>query len=89
MEWMFNNAEGTGNALINDISRVAHEALHGGGGGGSIDISGVIETSGILLTAIHSAEGSSQSVITDLDPSTNPLMTKGMLWINKAQDASG
>ena len=84
---MFNNAEGTGNALINDISRVAHEALHGGGG--SADISGVIETSGILLTPIHSAEGSSQSVITDLDPSTNPLMTKGMFWINEAQDASG
>ena len=88
MEWMFNNAEGTGNALINDISRVAHEALHGGGGGSKyVNVTGL--SGGILLTPIHSAEGSSQSVITDLDPSTNPLMTKGMLWINKAQDASG
>ena len=81
------------NSTTNEITWDASGG--GGGGGGSSNlvsgnllVTGTIEAKGDLLTPIHSAEGSSQSVITDLVPSTNPLMTKGMLWMNEAQDAS-
>ncbi len=60
---------------------------------GNLRVRGIAETQGLLLDPIHSAEGSTQSAIINLDPSNNPsqnpLLTKGMLWINKAQDASG
>ena len=49
---------------------------------------GTAEAKGLLLPPVQSAEGNSNSVITDLVPSTNPLMTKGMLWMNEAQDKS-
>ena len=77
------------------VLRVNHQDPDAGGGTGDdlpqnmasdFDASGTIETSGVILAPIHSAEGSSQSVVTDLDPSANPLMTKGMMWINEAQD---
>ena len=78
---------GAGNLLINGTNPA-------GGGGtlpqdipNNLDVSGTIEVSGIILPAVHSAEGSSQSVNMELDPSKNPLMTKGMMWINEAQDA--
>ena len=79
---------GAGNLLINGTNP------EGGGGTlpqdipNNLDVSGTIEASGVILAPIHSAEGSSQSAITELDPSKNPLMTKGMYWINKAQDKS-
>ena len=79
---------GAGNLLINGTNPA-------GGGGtlpqdipNNLDVSGTIEVSGIILPAVHSAEGSLQSVNMELDPSKNPLMTKGMLWINEAQDES-
>jgi len=80
------------------VLRVNHQDPDAGGGTGGdlsqnmlsdFDASGTIETSGVILAPVHSAEGSSQSVITELDPSKNPLMTKGMMWINEAQDISG
>jgi N-acetylneuraminic acid mutarotase len=79
---------GAGNLLINGTNP------EGGGGTlpqdipNNLDVSGTIEASGVILAPVHSAEGSSQSVITELDPSKNPLMTKGMYWINEAQDKS-
>ena len=83
--FVFNTAAG-GEFLING------SAPSGGGGGttvpGDLLVHGTMETSGVILAPIHSAEGSSQSAITELDPSKNPLMTKGMYWINKAQDKS-
>ena len=78
------------------VLRVNHQDPDAGGGTGGdlsqnmlsdFDASGTIETSGVILAPIHSAEGSTQSVVTNLDPSTNPLMSKGMMWINEAQDA--
>ena len=84
--FVFNTAAG-GEFLING------SAPSGGGGGttvpGDLLVHGTMETSGVILAPIHSAEGSSQSAITELDPSKNPLMTKGMYWINEAQDVSG
>ena len=57
---------------------------------GNLRVRAVAETQGLMLTPIHSAEGSTQSAIINLDlsnnPSQNPLMTKGMYWINEAQD---
>ena len=86
--FVFDTAAG-GQFLINGT---APSGGGGGGGGttvpGDLLVRGTMETSGVILAPIHSAEGSSQSVITELDPSTNPLMTKGMLWINEAQDKS-
>jgi len=92
--------DGNGNTLIFDSGGAGSASIivngtpisgGGGGGGGGTDtdvvVKGTAETSGVILAPIHSAEGSSQSVNTELDPSTNPLMTKGMLWINEAQDA--
>ena len=59
---------------------------------GNLRVRAVAETQGLLLPAIDSAEGDPSSAIINLDssmnPSQNPLMTKGMYWINKAQDAS-
>ena len=59
---------------------------------GNLRVRAVAETQGLMLTPIHSAEGSTQSAIINLDPSNNPsqnpLLTKGMLWINEAQDKS-
>ena len=112
MEWMFNNSEGTGNTLINDISRVAHEAHQQGGpqgtqgtqgttGAGTQGTQGTQGTtagsgpggssfaSGFMLEPIHSAEGNSKSLVTDLDPSTNPLMSNGLLWLNTTKGGSG
>ena len=85
--FVFDTAAG-GQFLINGT---APSGGGGGGGGGTtvpgdLLVHGTMETSGVILAPIHSAEGSSQSAITELDPSKNPLMTKGMLWINKAQD---
>jgi N-acetylneuraminic acid mutarotase len=60
---------------------------------GNLRVRAVAETQGLMLTPIHSAEGSTQSAIINLDPSNNPsqnpLLTKGMYWINEAQDVSG
>ena len=60
---------------------------------GNLRVRAVAETQGLMLTPIHSAEGSTQSAIINLDPSNNPsqnpLLTKGMYWINQAQDISG
>ena len=60
---------------------------------GNLRVRAIAETQGLMLTPIHSAEGSTQSAIINLDPSNNPsqnpLLTKGMYWINQAQDASG
>jgi len=88
--------DGTGNTLIFDSGGatasiiVNGTPISGGGGGTDTDVvvKGTAEASGVILAPVHSAEGSSQSAITDLDPTTNPLMTKGMYWINKAQDKS-
>ena len=83
--FVFDTAAG-GQFLINGT------APSGSGGGttvpGDLLVHGTMETSGVILAPIHSAEGSSQSVNMELDPSKNPLMTKGMLWINEAQDES-
>ena len=73
-----------GRLLINGHPVGAHDAHFSVPG--DLLVQGTIESSGVILQPIHSAEGSSQSVVTDLDPSTNPLMSKGMLWINKAQE---
>ena len=79
------------------VLRVNHQDPDAAGGTGGdlsqnmlsdFDASGTIETSGVILAPVHSAEGSSQSVVTDLDPRTNPLMSKGMLWINEAREVS-
>ena len=91
--------DGTGNTLIFDSGGAGSASIivngtpiSGGGGGGGTDtdvvVKGTAEASGVILAPIHSAEGSSQSAITELDPSKNPLMTKGMYWINEAQDKS-
>ena len=89
------NASAT-NALYYDnaTKEITWDASGGGGGGGgggnlvsgNLLVTGTIEAKGDLLPPVQSAEGNSNSVITDLVPSTNPLMTKGMLWMNKAQD---
>ena len=76
-----------GRLLINGHPVGAHDAHFSVPG--DLLVQGTIESSGVILQPIHSAEGSSQSVVTDLDPSTNPLMSKGMLWINKAQEGAG
>ena len=62
---------------------------------GNLRVRAVAETQGLILTPIQSAEGTTQSAIINLDPSNlpvpqvqNPLLTKGMMWINKAQDTS-
>ena len=59
---------------------------------GNLRVRAVAETQGLMLTPIQSAEGDPSSAIINLDPSNNPsqnpLMTKGMLWINEAQDKS-
>ena len=79
----------------NTTKEITWDASGGGGGGignlvsGNLLVTGTAEAKGDLLPPVQSAEGSSQSVITDLDPNTNPLMTKGMLWMNEAQEASG
>ena len=80
----------------NTTKEITWDASGGGGGGGgggnlvsgNLLVTGTAEAKGLLLPPVQSAEGNSSSVITDLDPSTNPLMTKGMLWMNKAQDKS-
>ena len=56
---------------------------------GNLRVAAVAETQGLMLTPIQSAEGTDQSAIINLDPSKNPLMSKGMYWINEAQDISG
>ena len=73
-----------GRLLINGHPVGAHDAHFSVSG--DLLVHGTIESSGVVLQPIHSAEGSTQSAVTDLDPSTNPLMTKGMLWINEAQE---
>ena len=60
----------------------------GGAGGdayvtGNLRVTGSAEAKALLLPQVTSAEGDWKSVITNLDPTTNPLMTKGMLWVNK------
>ena len=75
-----------GRLLINGHPVGAHDAHFSVSG--DLLVHGTIESSGVILAPVHSAEGSSQSVVTELDPSKNPLMTKGMMWINEAQDAS-
>jgi hypothetical protein len=59
---------------------------------GNLRVRAIAETQGLMLTPIQSAEGDPSSAIINLDPSNNPsqnpLMTKGMLWINEAQDKS-
>ena len=82
------------NALYydNTTKEITWDASGGGGGGGgnlvsgNLLVTGTAEAKGLLLPPVQSAEGNSNSVITDLDPSTNPLMTKGMLWMNKAKE---
>ena len=84
------NASAT-NALYydNTTKEITWDASGGGGGGGgssnlvsgNLLVTGTIEAKGDLLPPVQSAEGNSNSVITDLVPSTNPLMTKGMLWM--------
>ena len=84
--FVFDTAAG-GQFLINGTA----PSGSGGGGGttvpGDLLVHGTMETSGVILAPVHSAEGSLQSVNMELDPSKNPLMTKGMMWINEAQDA--
>ena len=61
---------------------------------GNLRVRAIAETAGLMLTPIHSAEGSTQSAIINLDmssntpPINNPLMSNGMFWINQAQDKS-
>ena len=59
---------------------------------GNLRVRAVAETQGLMLTPIQSAEGSTQSAIINLDPSNNPsqnpLLTKGIYWINQAQETT-
>ena len=59
---------------------------------GNLRVAAVAETQGLMLTPIQSAEGDPSSAIINLDPSNNPsqnpLLTKGMYWINQAQETS-
>ena len=45
-------------------------------------------SSGFMMEPIHSAEGSSDSAITNLDVSTNPLMTNGLLWVSEKKNGN-
>ena len=60
---------------------------------GNLRVRAIAETAGLLLNPIYSAEGGAESAIINLNasnnPSQNPLLTKGMLWINKAQTVGG
>ena len=51
--------------------------------GGNLFVSGTAEAKGLLLPQVTSAEGRDDSIITNLNPHENPLMTKGMIWMKK------
>ena len=83
------------NALYydNTTGEITWDASGGGGDGGvgnlvigDLRVTGTAEAKALLLPQVPSAEGGVHSVVTNLDPpNQNPLMTKGMLWMNKKQ----
>jgi len=64
------------------------EVTYDASGSASSGPGGTSFSSGFMMEPIHSAEGSSDSAITNLDVSTNPLMTNGLLWVSKKKNSN-